>query len=113
MARPVPFNRNGVFGLSTVGTPTVTTTEVTFNFEDHPFVNSPYNGDVIIRITSPIPDGTTGTLPVFFKSGNRTARAVTKVGGVPLTAADITGIGVYRFFYDFNLGVVEAYASIV
>lgn len=113
MARPVPFNRGGIFGLATVGAPTVTDASVTFNFEEHPYVNAPYNGDVNIRITSPIPTGTTGTLPVFFKTGNRAPVAVTKVGGAPLTAADITGTGMYKFFYDFRTGTVEAYVSVV
>lgn len=110
MARPVPFNRGGFYGLETVGAPVVTTTEVTYNFEDHPYVNSPYNGDVTIRIASPIPAGTTATLPIYFKSGNRSSRAVLKVGDVPLTVADIPGVGYYKFFYDFNKGIVELYA---
>lgn len=110
MATPRPFNRNGFYGLETQGAPVVTATEVTFNFEDHPYVNSPYNGDVTIRITTPIPVGTTDTLPIFFKTGNRPARAVLKVGDVPLTAADIPGVGYYKFFYDFNKGIVELYA---
>lgn len=114
MARPIPFNRQGVYGLATTGV-SATSTEVTYTFENHPYVNNPFNGLLLVRIASPIPDGTTGTLPIYFETtgalGSR--KAVTKVGGVPLTAADITGVGYYLFFYDFRTGVVEAVASVV
>lgn len=108
----IPFNRRGIFGISTVGTPAVTTTAVTFNFESHPYVNAPYNGILLVRITTAIPTGTTGTLPVFFMTGNNTSRAVTKVGGVPLTAADIPTTGYYLMFYDSNSGVLEMISAV-
>ena len=113
MATPRPYNRNGFYVLETQGAPTVTTTGITFHFLDHPFVNAPYNGDVTIHVTTPTPTGTTGTLPVFFQSGSRQPRAVTKAGGGPLTAADLLNTGYYKLFYDFNRGVLETYARVV
>lgn len=113
MAIPRPFNRNGFYVLETQGTPTVTDTAITFHFLDHPLVNAPYNGDVTVYVTVPPPVGGDGTLPVFFQSGDRPPRAVTKAGGTPLTAADIPSTGYYKLFYDFNRRVLETYASVV
>lgn len=114
MATPIiAFNRKGLFGIETVGTPTVTADDVTFNFESHPYANVPYNGALIVRITTAIPTGTTGTLPVYFKTGSNPRVAVTKVGGVPLTAADVPSTGYFLFFYDYRTGVVEAFSSVI
>ncbi len=112
MARPIPFNRFGIFGITSVGTPAVTTTEVTFTFTDHPYVSSPYNGLLLVNVTTAIPTGTTGTLPIVFKTGNVT-KAATKVGGVPLTAADVPSTGYLLFFYDRTTGVFEALTSVI
>lgn len=112
MARPIPFNRFGTYGIVSQGTPVVTTTEVTLNFEDHPYVNSPYNGLLLVNISTAIPTGTTGTLPVVFKTGG-VAKAATKVGGVPLTAADLPSTGYYLFFYDRGTGVFQALSSVI
>lgn len=113
MARPRPFNRTGIWGIASLGAPTVTATEVTYNFESHPFVNAPYNGLLLVNLTGAVPTGTTGTLPVVFKTGNNAARAVTKTGGVPLTAADITGTGYYLCFYDNAANVFQALTALV
>lgn len=60
----IPFNKNGTFGIQSVGAPTVTATDVTLNFEPHLNVNTPYNGLLIVNITS-VP--ATSALPVFSK----------------------------------------------
>ena len=62
----VPFNRRGTFGIQSVGTPTVTATDVTLHFDAHPVINAPYNGMLIVEITS-VP--ATSVLPVFFQAG--------------------------------------------
>lgn len=113
MAIPIPFNRQGIWGIASQGAPTVTATDVTFNFESHPNINTPYNGLLLVNITTAIPSGTTGTLPILFKTGNGAARAVTKTGGAPLTVADITGTGYYLFFYNYRTGVLQAVTAIV
>ena len=61
----IPFNKNGTFGIQSVGTPTVTATDVTLHFDEHPFINAPYNGMLIVEITS-VP--ATSALPVDRKS---------------------------------------------
>ena len=105
----VPFNLRGTYGISTVGTPTVTATDVTLNFEEHPFINAPYNGMLIVEITS-VP--ATSALPVFFQAGNGAKVAVTKAGGVPLTAADIQQTGYYLLFYDRGRGILQTFNSV-
>lgn len=109
----IAFNRRGIYGIASVGTPVVTATDVTFNFESHPYVNAPYNGILLVRIATAIPTGTTGTLPVFFQTGTNAKRAVTKAGGVPLTAADVPTTGYYLLFYDSNSGVLEVISSVI
>ena len=105
----VPFNRRGTYGISTVGTPTVTATDATLRFDEHPFINSPYNGMLIVEITT-VP--ATSTLPVFFQAGNGAKVAVTKAGGVPLTAADIQQTGFYLLFYDRSRGILQTFNSV-
>ena len=105
----IPFNKNGTFGIKSVGTPTVTATDVTIHFDEHPFINAPYNGMLIVEITS-VP--ATSALPVFFQAGNGAKVAVTKAGGVPLTAADIQQTGYYLLFYDRGRGVLQTFNSV-
>lgn len=109
--RLIPFNRTGVVGLETLGVVSATDS-LTFTFQNHPYVNTPYNGLLLIKFTAKPSTTPTGTTPIFFETqglpGSR--KAVTKKGGEALTAADITIPGYYMFFYDFNTGVVEAIA---
>lgn len=114
MAAPIiPFNTRGIYGVESVGTPVVTATDITFKFQGHPYVNAPYNGALIVRITAAAPDGTTSTLPVYFQTGNNPRIAATKAGGTPLTVADIPSAGYYWFFYDYRTGVLQAFNSVV
>lgn len=114
MARPIAFNRTGIFGLETIGAKIVNNT-LTYEFEAHPFVNSPYNGLLLVHLKSPSPAELTPDMPVYFEtqgiSGAR--KPVTKAGGVPLTAEDITIPCYNLFFYDFRTGVVEALSGVI
>lgn len=110
---PIPFNKRGIFGIRSVGTPTVTTTDITFHFEEHPLVQAPYNGILIVNITTGAPIGGEGTLPVFFQTGNGAKIAVTKAGGVALTAADVQQTGYYLLFFDRGTGVLQVFNSVV
>ena len=105
----IPYHKNGTFGLQSVGTPTVTATDVTLHFDEHPFINSPYNGMLIVEITT-VP--ATSTLPVFFQAGNGAKVAVTKGGGVPLTAEDIQQTGFYLLFFDRSRGILQTFNSV-
>lgn len=109
MARPIPFNRHGIYGLETIGA-YGDATSLTYQFENHPYVNSPFNGLLLVHFTSATPAGVTSETPIFFETqgalGSR--RAVQKPGSGALTAGDILAPGYYLFFYDFKVGVLEA-----
>lgn len=113
MARLIPFNRTGIVGLETVDA-VVSGNALVFYFENHPYVNTPFNGLLLIRFKNNAPEGATGTMPIYFEtrglSGSR--KAVTKYGGTPLLAEDITVPCYSLFFYDFRSGVVEAVAGV-
>lgn len=111
--RLVPFNRTGIVGLESIGAKVVNNT-LTYEFEAHPYVNTPFNGILLIHLQSPSPAETTETMPIFFETKGMTGsrKAVTKAGGVPMTAADITIPCYNLFFYDFRTGVVEAIAGV-
>lgn len=109
MARPIPFNRSGIYGLETIGA-YGDATSLTYEFQNHPYVNSPFNGLLLVHFTSSTPAGVTAATPIFFETqsllGSR--KAVKKPGGADLTAGDILVPGYYLFFYDFSKGIVEA-----
>lgn len=63
-------------------------------------------GYMTIRISSAIPEGTTGTLPVTL-SLNGTSRALTLFNGTPVTAADLAGTGVITVFNDRFNGILQ------
>lgn len=106
-----PFNRRGIFGIKSVGAPDVSTTEVVFRFEAHPYVQMPYNGILIVNITT-APTGAAGTEPVFFKTGDDPKVAVTTADGEPLTAADMSATGYYLLFFDRGQNVLQVFNSV-
>lgn len=108
----IPFNRKGVFGIRSIGTPTVTATDLTFHFEEHPYVQMPYNGILIVNITTGAPVGGTA-VPVFFQTGNGAKVAVTKEGGTPLLSTDVEASGYYLLFFDRGTGVLQTFNSVV
>lgn len=112
--RLVPFNRSGIVGLETIGAKIVNNT-LTYEFEAHPYVNTPFNGLLLVHINATTPAETTDTMPIYFETQGmaNTRKAVTKAGGVPLAAADITVPCYNLFFYDFRTGVVEAVSAVI
>ena len=100
-------NRAGIARIASTGV-NVTTTGVTINFANHGYLNSPYRGLVIVKLTTPIPTGTTATLPVQFSSGTAASTvAPTKLGAQPITVADLPGAGIYLFYYDNVDGTLQ------
>lgn len=98
----VTTNINGTPYLATNGV-SVTTDTVDFALG---FRRIPKIGEVVIRITNAIPDGTTGTLPVRFTLNGNT-RELTFFGGDPVTAADLEGTGVIEVWYDWFQGIFQ------
>ena len=98
----VTTNVNGVPYLSTTNV-TVTDTAVTFALG---FRRIQPVGYFTVRIENTIPEGTTGTLPVYLEL-NGTSRALTFFDGTPATAADLTGTGVITVFNDRFNGILQ------
>jgi len=98
----VTTNVNGIPYLSTTNI-TVSDTIVNFGLG---FRRVQPVGFFIVRIQNPIPEGTTGTLPVELTL-NGTSRALTFFDGTPVTAADLTGTGVVLVFNDRFNGILQ------
>lgn len=98
----VTTNVNGVPYLRTTNV-IVTDTAATFALG---FRRIQPVGYFTIRIEDAIPEGTTGTLPVFIEL-NGNSRALTFFNGTPVTAADITGTGVITVFNDRFNGILQ------
>lgn len=114
MSRIVPFNKTGIIGLQSIEAKIVNNT-LTYVFEAHPYVNAPFNGLLLVYLNSTSPAELTPDMPVYFETQgmSNTRKAVTKAGGVPLVAADITTPCYNLFFYDFSKGVVEAVSGVI
>ena len=106
MSQPFQFvNRRGSAALATTGV-TVNTDNVVFSFQNHAFLNAWYRGTVYINLAQEIPSETTSTLPIVFET-NGVTQAVTKVGNTALTVADITGTGIYEFWFDKSSNLLQ------
>lgn len=97
MAIPAFFLQNSIARIESTSV-AVENGNVVYTFRNHNFVNSRYNGIVMVKLLA-LPTGTAGTEPVVFNSGNGNAE-VTNFGGTALTASDILGSGVHLFYYD-------------
>lgn len=106
---PPYINVNGNFGIPTLSSNSVsvTTTNVTFDFNNHRNVGRPFRGLVIVRLAQAIPAGTTDTLPIIFTSGGGNAQEVTTFNGEPVTVADIPGTGVYILWYESQTDTLQ------
>lgn len=114
MAVISPFimaNKNGIPRLESTGV-TVGTTNVRFSFRNHPFLSAPFSGLIVFRLAQAIPTGTTGTLPVVFDTNGAT-QALTTIGGADVTAADITGTGIYLCYYESASNTLQILTGVV
>lgn len=106
MSYPFQFvNRRGSAALATTGV-TVNTDNVVFSFQNHAFLNAWYRGTIFVNIQQAIPGGTTGTLPILFET-NGVTQPVMKIGNTALTVADITGTGIYQFWFDKSNNLLQ------
>lgn len=105
-----------IITTNTRGIPYLTTTGVTVGTDAVDFTlgfrELPRVTEFNIRIADAIPEGTTGTLPVRFTLNGQT-RALTSFGGVAVTAADLTGAGVIKVFYDWFNGILQTMSPII
>ena len=103
-----PFNfsnRRGIPMLETSSV-TVTDTNVVLNLPNRAFRWLNDKGIILLRLNTIIPEGTTGTLPVLFSSNDFT-QPLTNIGGTAITAAQITGTGVYLIYYDKDANIMQ------
>ena len=107
----INVNTNGIPALRSLSV-NVTATEVQFDFNNHQNVGSPFRGLIIINLAQALPTGTTGTLPIVFTSGSSNAQALTTFDGVPVTAADYKGTGIYLVWFESNTSTLQLITDI-
>ena len=103
-----PFNfsnRRGIPMLE-VNSITVNTDNVVLNLPNRAFRFLNDKGVILLRLNQVIPEGTTGTLPILFSSNDYT-QPLTNIGGTAITAAQITGTGVYLIYYDKDANLMQ------
>lgn len=103
-----PFNfvnRNGIPLIESQSV-TVNTDNVVITIANKSFRWLNQKGVILFRLNQPIPDGTIGTLPVVFSSNDFT-QPLTNVGGTAITAAQVTGTGVYLIYYDKDANLMQ------
>lgn len=107
MAIPFIFrcNTNG-FPMIESRSVNVSATAVTFDFDSHPVFRQPFTGGFFVKITQPIPAGTTTTLPIVF-SADGINKVITTYNGAEITVADFKGTGIYLFFYDNSSNTLQ------
>lgn len=103
------------FGTPTVSSNAVSvgTTQVAFDFNNHPTIGEPFRGLVIVRLNQAIPTGTTTTLPIVFTSDGANTVDLIGFNGDAVTAADIPGTGIYLVFVDSPSNSVQLLTGIV
>lgn len=108
----INVNRNGIPALRSLSV-SVTATDVRFDFNNHTNIGNPYRGLLIINLAQAIPSGTTTTLPITFTSEGGNVQPLTKIGGVAVTAADITGSGIYIAWFDHSTSTLQLLTGVV
>ena len=102
----INVNQSGIPALRSLSV-IVGTSDVRFDFNNHRNVGRPFRGLLIINLAQVIPAGTTGTLPIVFTSGGGNVASVTTYNGDAVTAADITGTGIYLFWYESSTDTLQ------
>lgn len=105
----INVNQTGIPTIKSLSV-NVTTNDVAFDFNNHRNVGRPFRGLLIVNLAQTIPAGTTDTLPIVFTSGGGNTQAVTDKNGTEITVADITGTGVYLFWYESQTNTLQIIA---
>lgn len=111
---PLRINVNQL-GIPTISSNSVTvgTTQVAFDFNNHPTVGQPFRGIVVVRLNQAIPAGTTTTLPITFTSDGANTVNLVGFNGNNITVADLAGSGIYLVFVDGQSNTVQLLTGIV
>ena len=102
----INVNQNGITTISS-NSVSVSTTAVSFDFNNHRNIGRAYRGLLIVRLAQAIPTGTTDTLPIQFTSDGGNAQPVVTFNGEAVTVADIPGTGVYLFWYESQTNTLQ------
>lgn len=105
----INVNQTGIPTIKSLSV-NVTANDVAFDFNNHRNVGRPFRGLLIVNLAQAIPTGTTDTLPIVFTSGGSNPQPVTEKGGTEVTVADITGTGVYLFWYESQTNTLQIVA---
>lgn len=108
----INVNRNGIPALRSLSV-SVTTTDVRFDFNNHRNIGTPFRGLIVINLAQAIPTGTTGTLPIIFTSDGGNEQPLTTINGEAVTAADITGTGIFLVWFENSSSTLQLLTGIV
>jgi hypothetical protein len=108
----INVNVNGIPALRSLSV-SVTATDVRFDFNNHRNVGRPFRGLIVINLSQAIPTGTTGTLPIVFTSDGGNAQPLTTLNGDAVTAADITGTGIFLVWFENSTNTLQLLTGIV
>lgn len=89
-------NKNGIIRLEASGVQ-VATSNVTYSFQPHSFLNVPYSGLVLLKL--PAYTAPTAAVPVVFNTNGKT-QAVTTLDGTEVTSANLNKSGIYLAYYE-------------
>lgn len=107
----INVNVNGIPALRSLSV-SVTTTDVRFDFNNHRNVGAPFRGLIVINLAQAIPDGTTTTLPIVFTSDGANDQPLTTLNGDAVTAADITGTGIFLVWFENSTSTLQLLTGI-
>lgn len=77
----------------------ITTTNATYNFSSHKYINYPFSGLVLFKlpeITAPVT-----AVPIIFNTNGKT-QALTTLDGDAVTTANLNKSGIYLAYYENN-----------
>ena len=77
----------------------ISTTEVTYNFSPHKFINSNFSGLILFKL--PKYTAPTTAVPIVFNTNGKT-QALTTLGGAAVTSAELNKAGIYLAYYENN-----------
>ena len=75
----------------------ISTTEVTYNFSSHKFINSNFSGLILFKL--PKYTAPTTAVPIVFNTNGKT-QALTTYDGAAVTSAQLNTAGIYLAYYE-------------
>lgn len=108
----INVNREGIPAVRSLSV-TVNTSEVQFDFNNHPNIGRPFRGLIVVNLAQAIPAGTTATLPIVFTSGGGgNPQTLTGYDGATVTVGQIKGTGVYLVWHESQTNTLQLVTSI-